>query len=414
MSNVEVRPVGGPTAFVRAFSPLRLGQCHFRCSYTRLHSYILRHFSLLLRLHHHRLIHLHMDTYAEPLAWSYASEAAPEPLSFIQIPGSNHVETDPSQLLTPPCSALSSNSSPLLTHDKHTFTPSVPDILSSATDEGVVVSVSTTFFPGSDILTIHPDVIILSSDSVFFYVHSSVLLRVSHNAFNGLIYVSSNQGCGAVEPVIPVTEHSSVLNIVLHGIYGISCSHYAPSFESLSSAIAAFPKYGLSAEKLVASSMPLYTLLMSHAPLHPLEVYALAAKYNAHDLAVSASSHLLSFPLASISDDVAAKIGPKYLKRLFFLHLGRLDALKRLLLSPPHPHPPTENCSFEDQKRVTRAWALASAHLVWDTRPDLSTSSIQSALGPLEEQLSCNMCRRTLRDRLNHIIVQWSIIKRTI
>jgi hypothetical protein len=54
---------------------------------------------------------------------------------------------------------------------------------------------------------------------------------------------------------------------------------------------------------------------------------------------------------------------------MFFLHVGRVDALKRILLPPPHQHPPTIDCGFSDQKGVTRAWALASSYLVWDARP---------------------------------------------
>ena len=62
-------------------------------------------------------------------------------------------------------------------------------------------------------------------------------------------------------------------------------------------------------------------------------------------------------------------MGPVYLKRLFFLHFGRIDALKRVLLPPPHPHPPTQHCDFTEQKHLTRAWALASAYFAWDARP---------------------------------------------
>lgn len=66
---------------------------------------------------------------------------------------------------------------------------------------------------------------------------------------------------------------------------------------------------------------------------------------------------------------MAERIGAVYLKRLFFLHFGRAEALKRILLPPPHPHAPTPSCDFSDQKKLTRAWALASAYLAWDTRP---------------------------------------------
>jgi len=214
--------------------------------------------------------------------------------------------------------------------------------------------------------------------------------------------------------VVNVPEHSEALNVVLHTIYGVSCSQYAPTFESLSAAVAALDKYGYSLGQLVAPSTPLYTLLLSHAPLYPIEVYTLASRHDIFDLAVPTSAHLLSFALSSLSEDTATRMGPKYLKRLFFLHLGRTDALKRVLLSPPHPHPPTSNCSFDSQKRLTRAWALASAYLVWDARPDMSVSMIESTLSSLGKNLQCNICEDGLQARIKNAVVQWSIVKRTI
>jgi len=209
----------------------------------------------------------------------------------------------------------------------------------------------------------------------------------------------------------------------------MSCSHYSPSFESLAAALSVLTTYGLSVKRYAGPSTPLHSLLLSHAPLYPLELYALAASHDLYDLAVSTSSHLLSFALASLTDEMVDKIGPRYLKRLFFLHFGRADALKRLLLPPPHPHAPTNDCDFTEQKRLTRAWALASAYLAWDARPgmfsyqlrstdtdfysipDLSTSAIESALAPLGDQLTCELCRKALRDRLKTLIVQWSVVK---
>ena len=181
---------------------------------------------------------------------------------------------------------------------------------------------------------------------------------------------------------------------------------------------------------------------------------ALAAAHDLYELAVPVSSHLLSFALHSLTDELALRIGPVYMKRLFFLHLGRLDALKRLLLPPPHPHPPTAGCDFAEQKRLTRAWALASAYLAWDARPgtrrglssrgepladdrsflprvrmtlrcahqpccfaasflltDLSTSAMESALCPLADHLSCDVCKKSLTDRVRQLIVQWSVVK---
>jgi hypothetical protein len=198
---------------------------------------------------------------------------------------------------------------------------------------------------------------------------------------------------------------------MLHAIYDMSCAHYAPSFEILVAAVTALKTHGIPLHPRVRPSTHLYTLLMSHAPLYPLELYALAATYDLYDIAVPTSSHLLSLSLASLTDDMAQRIGPVYVKRLFFLHFGRAEALKRLLLPPPHPHAPTPFCDFTEQKKLTRAWALASAYLAWDARPDLSTSTMESALSPLGDHLACDLCQGVLKDRIKNLVISWSVVK---
>jgi hypothetical protein len=233
------------------------------------------------------------------------------------------------------------------------------------------VSVSTTFYPGANNDALPADVLLQSSDSVFFYVHSHVLLGASENGFCSMLPAPSPKDENHFGPILTVPESSAVFNIVLHTIYDMSCAHYSPSFEHLVAAVHSLKSYGISLNTRIAPSTPLFTLLLARAPLHPLELYALAAYYDLNELAISTSSHLLSFQLSSLTDVMAERIGPVYLKRLFFLHFGRVDALKRLLLSPPHPHAPTPWCDFTEQKRLTRAWALASAYLAWDARPGM-------------------------------------------
>lgn len=250
--------------------------------------------------------------------------------------------------------------------------------MDSPLGENELVSVSTTFFPGAQNHALPPDLVLLSSDSVFFYVHTHVLLAASDNNFNTFLPPSPKAKSGPMGPVILVSEPSIILNIVLHAVYDMSCSHYSPSFESLAAALNAMTTYGISLRTHVAPTAPLHSVLLSLAPIYPLELYALAASYDLYDLAVPTSAYLLSFSLASLTDEMAERIGPKYLKRLFFLHFGRADALKRLLLPPPHPHPPTPTCDYLEQKKLTRAWALASAYLAWDARPgkDLQNETI--------------------------------------
>ncbi|KAF7776204.1 hypothetical protein Agabi119p4_4597 [Agaricus bisporus var. burnettii] len=323
---------------------------------------------------------------AEPLEFNYPSKTAEAAVGQTE---------DNSQVPTPPLS--------------HDGTP-VTDPPAEGT---TLVSISTTFYPGAQLNELPPDTVLLASDGVFFYVHASVLLASSTNDFNNLI-ASDSEPTRDRDPMLSVQEDSTILNVILHIIYDMSCAHYSPPFPALVAAVNHLPTYGISPKAKIIPSTPTFTLLLSNAPLYPLEVYALAASFDLYDLAVATSSHLLSFPLATLTDEMAELIGPIYLKRLFFLHFGRSDALKRVLLPPPHPHAPTPWCDFDEQKKLTRAWALASAYLAWDARPDLSTSVMESALRPLADHLTCEQCQQGLRERIKDLLVQWTVVKRTI
>ncbi|KAJ6577867.1 hypothetical protein B0H19DRAFT_1121613 [Mycena capillaripes] len=275
------------------------------------------------------------------------------------------------------------------------------------------VSVSTTFSSTAEHRPQPADVVLLSKDSVRFYVHSDLLLDVSDNSFHAMLPISPAE-IGEKPPILNVPEVSPVLNVILHVIYGMYCAHYSPPFETLVDAVDSMPIYGINPKSTILPSTPLFSLLLSHAPLVPLHLYALAAHYDIYDLAVPTSSHLLGFPLSRLTDEVVQRMGPTYLKRLFFLHVGRAEALKRVLGAPPHPHPPTPTCGFQVQKGLNRAWALATAYLTWDVQPDISAGALESALRPLGEHLSCDLCKDALNDRVKILIIQWSMIKRTI
>ena len=231
------------------------------------------------------------------------------------------------------------------------------------------VSVSFTFFPGANFGSAS-DLIIVPSDSVYFYVHSHILLNASENGFNSMLPVSAHQGRNYPEPgpTLTVSESSPVFNIVLHVIYDISCAQYTPSFDTLVEAVGALTTYGVTLQNVIKPSTLLYDILLTHAAARPLDLFALASQHDLEDLAIAASVYLLSFSLSSISDEMAQRIRPVYLKRLFFMHLGRTEVLRSILLPPPYPHTPTPACGYVQQKNLTRAWTLASAHLAWDAR----------------------------------------------
>ncbi|KAJ7616976.1 hypothetical protein DFH06DRAFT_1286069 [Mycena polygramma] len=246
-----------------------------------------------------------------------------------------------------------------------------------------------------------------TADSVHFSVHSHVLLGATDNGFRDMLpFHCANEF--DVASVLQVPESSSVLNVILHAIYDISCAQYSPAFETLVDAVDSMLVYGINPKSSIFPSTPLFTLLLSHAPLFPLELYALAAHHDIFDLAAPTSSHLLSFPLYRVPDALAQRMGATYLKRLIFVQLGRSEALKRVLGSFPDQHPPTPDCGFASQKQLSRAWALATASLAWDIRPDMSTHSLELSLR------TCELCITALNDRVTHLIVQWATVKRTI
>ncbi|KAK2467556.1 hypothetical protein APHAL10511_000411 [Amanita phalloides] len=280
------------------------------------------------------------------------------------------------------------------------------------TGETTVISISTAFYPGAH-TTLESDVCFASSDMVHFYVHSQIIKAASEKAFSSFLSGSLSEARFR-DVVINIPEESPALNTILHTLYNMSCAQNSPTLQTLVTAVRRMPFYDIRPNKFIQPGAPLYIHLLSYAPLYPIDVYTLAGQFDLEALAINSSSHLLSYPLSSITDEMAQRMGAIYLRRLMCLHIGRNLALKRILLVQPPPHPPTNECNFENQKKLTRTWALVSAYLVWDSRPDLSTSTIRRTLEPLVEQLTCLECHKALEQRIKDVMVQWASVKRTI
>ncbi|KAJ6618575.1 hypothetical protein B0H10DRAFT_1795126, partial [Mycena sp. CBHHK59/15] len=90
--------------------------------------------------------------------------------------------------------------------------------------------------------------------------------------------------------------------------------------------------------------------------------------------------------------------------------LSSAKSCKRVLLAPPHPHVPTPSCDFHMQKGLGRAWALAS-DLAWEVRPAISTTTLEAALCPLADHLSCEPCKAALNARIKALVSEWAIVK---
>jgi hypothetical protein len=223
------------------------------------------------------------------------------------------------------------------------------------------VSISTAFYPGAPVDAFPADTVLVSTDAVVFYAHAHRLLAASTNGFGGLLFAPGARP-------IDVAAHSSALNIAMHALYDLPFAQFSPPFDDFRGAVGVLALVGALGCGALAPDGALYTALLAHAPLRPLDVYALAGAHKLSALATAASAHLHTLSLASLTDDACAAMGAVYLKKLFFLHLGRADALKRLLGTGPRPHAPVPGCSFVAQQDVARAWARAAAYLGWTAR----------------------------------------------
>ncbi|KAJ8489320.1 hypothetical protein ONZ51_g2985 [Trametes cubensis] len=267
-------------------------------------------------------------------------------------------------------------------------------------------AISSVFNPGFIADGLIPNLEITSADDVHFHVHRRRLLLASDNAFGGLLR----------DPVFSLTvpEPAAVLNIVLNVTYGMFCVSHLPSLESIEAALDAVIKYGLPIAQLAKPSYPLYELVRSYAPYYPIEAYAIAAHYQLEELAVAISAHLLAFDLSRISDELTVKMGPLYFSRLANLHRGRMTALRNIVLQPPAMHPITPVCNEETQRELSRAWAFASAEIVWNALPNISTYALESAFTRAAASIKCPHCYIMLRNRIKEVIYQWSAVKTTI
>lgn len=202
---------------------------------------------------------------------------------------------------------------------------------------------------------------------MIFYVHSNVLQGASKDAFRE--FLSAPLSDLPQPRVICVPDTSVILNVILHIIYDMSCIPQSPSFETVVTAVNQMPLYGFHPKKHIIQSQPIYGHLLSFAPLFPHGLYTLASHFDIYDLAAAASSYLLSSSLSSISDEMAQRIGPVYLKRLMSLHSNRLHSLKNIILRPPRPHPPTKTCTLDQQKQLEDVWGNGLVNLAWDVTP---------------------------------------------
>jgi hypothetical protein len=179
--------------------------------------------------------------------------------------------------------------------------------------------------------------------------------------------------------------------------------------------LSALPKYGLALAVAIISGTPIYKVIMGLAYTAPLDAFAVVCHHNLEELAVETSRLLLSVPLLNLTNQHCITMGPIYLRRLIFLHVGRTERLKALLEPLPAKHPRAIYCDKTDQRlRLEDAWIKVSTSLAWYAHADTSISLLYTDLTSTVEKLACTDCKASMRERIRQVIVDWASVKQTI
>ncbi|KAI0088757.1 hypothetical protein BDY19DRAFT_144380 [Irpex rosettiformis] len=286
-------------------------------------------------------------------------------------------------------------------------------VLPFSGNSGTTTQLSNAFNPVAGLDVLPPNVILISSDNVFFAVHQHRLISVSFNNFGGLLVPGSKPTRD--NPVtLTVPEDSSVVNVVLHCVYDISCDSYHPTFTCLTASLPALKRYGLALSQYLARGTHLFNTVLNYAPLRPIETYTLVASHQLEDLAAAASSYTLHIKLYQIPHNLTDNMGTTYLQRLHQLHALRTAKLKELLDTKLFPHVARPYCSVEQRQVVSRAYHLAGAQVFYDATPAISRPGIEKVMYDLIDAVTCPDCRESLITHVEELITTWMLFKRTI
>ncbi|KAI3622435.1 hypothetical protein WG66_016052 [Moniliophthora roreri] len=300
---------------------------------------------------------------------------------------------------------------------KAVYTPPVLDAMQMTErqeyEDHRTMSISPLFGPDSSQSTSRPpsDVIIVSTDKVVFYADEYTLFNASNNRFNDLFPLQTKDKRHRILFLQEI--NSSEMQVFLQSIYNVASTD-VPDFAILTQGIAWLPKYGIEVKTLVQPHTSIFDCFLSHAPVYPLEVYTCAAKYDLHDLAVQVSPYLLRVEPSNVTEEMAERMGSRYLWKYVSLHSRRVEVLKRLLVKGPDLHDITKDCGFRKQRELRAKWNLGVAQLVFVLKADTTTTAIREQILETTEDISCEECLKARDTRLNAILQEWSMSSRTI
>ncbi|KAH7101655.1 hypothetical protein BKA62DRAFT_702774 [Auriculariales sp. MPI-PUGE-AT-0066] len=260
-----------------------------------------------------------------------------------------------------------------------------------------------------------PDTALISIDHVDFFVHAACLLADSANGFGGLLPAEAPPNPITNTLTVVVPESSRVLNAMLHAAYSLTIPSDHTDIETLvTTATSLLDIYGFTVALVLSPPSPLHAALTEKAADEPLKVYTLAGHYGAETLAIVASSNLISFPLALLTDADAEYIGGPYVLRLALLQHKRATTLKRMLQRPIDGHEETSTCGKTEQLVVIEAWSHAAALLTYIAAADTAGAIIEAAFSKLQDDFSCLECCAMLVARIATFVHDWAAVQNTI
>jgi len=296
---------------------------------------------------------------------------------------------------------------------------------------GVIIEIASNFFPSARLPGAgdeKPDMIVFTADSVFFYCHRKILTSRSSNSFAHLLSSSNSssaQSSTQQSPSVPglphgmtplltitVAESSSVFNVILHIIYDMPVERFGPDLTTIVAALGALRSYGIACPSKHSN---VWSLVLYYARTEPIRAFSVAAFHSMESLCVQISALTLPVPLNMVSEADALTMGPLYLRRLFFLHLGRKEALKRVIDPPPATHSPTPVCSAGNQATTADAWKFTVTEALLRPMPQaLRAEELRQILGAAAQGRTCQSCANNIRDRVTEAVQTWEAIKTTI
>lgn len=197
--------------------------------------------------------------------------------------------------------------------------------------------------------------------------------------------------------------------------YHSSCTKYCPNLDDIEDTFNNLRRYGL-CEKVVDDRTGIAQALMDRAEQDPIRVYALAASQGLESVTVASSQLTLQTMFSEITEKNATLMGPIYLRRLFFLHAGLGEALKRIIRQVEAVHLSDPNCCTQETKRVLeRRWQYAVGTLLLEPKVQAVTpQALASLLGSVRMAVPCAACRRVVEQRAVQAAASWAAVRKTI